>query len=375
MSDTIYYLATMPFESACRIDILSESHPAAHLHGHSYTASVRVPMTLADASEALPQEPVGFLRQHLQTTIAPLNYAFLNDHLMVPTDENLARWIHEKIDLEGIDRVAIQSTHDSGVDLDRQGHAHIWRRYRFEAAHQLPNVPEGHQCGRMHGHGFEVILHANQNLQSDNKNDNARMADMGVDFEQIDRFWLPLHEQLDFTCLNDIEGLENPTSEVLAHWIWQKLKPDFAQLSWVTVYETHTSGCHYNGDHYRIWKEQRFESALRLKQVADDDPRRQLHGHSYLIRLHLTAPLDKVMGWTVDYGDVKSLFRPVYKQLDHHRLDQLEGLEDADVTGLLYWIKDKMADALPQLDRIDLFETPGCGAVLCWGEEGPALPD
>ena len=372
MTDTIYYLATMPFESACQINILPEEHPAAQLHGHSYLASVRVPMELSGSNEpdGFAEEPVAFLREHLQKTIAPLNYTLLNNHLSVPTDENLARWVHQKIDLQGIDRVAIQSTHDSGVDLDRQGHAHIWRRYRFEAAHQLPNVPEGHQCGRMHGHGFEVILHANQDLDGEQK-----QADMGVDFARMDQLWKPLFEQLDYSCLNDIDGLENPTSEVLANWIWQRLRPKFSQLSWVTVYETHTSGCHYNGEHYRIWKEQRFESALKLNRVAEHDRRRKLHGHSYLIRLHLTAELDEVMGWTVDYGDVKALFKPIYKQLDHQRLDQLEGIEDADVTHLLYWIKDKMAAALPQLDRIDLFETPGCGAVLCWGEEGPALPD
>ncbi len=379
MTDKIYYLATMPFESACQINILPEHHPAAQLHGHSYLASVRVPVLIdqknindSRGSDELPVEPVAFLKEHLAHTLAPLNYTLLNNHLSIPTDENLARWVHQKIDLDGIERVAIQSTHDSGVDLDKRGHAHIWRRYRFEAAHQLPNVPEGHQCGRMHGHGFEVILHANQNL---NSTADESAADMGVDFGLMDRLWQPLHEQLDYTCLNDIKGLENPTSEVLANWIWQQLKPQFSQLSWVTVYETHTSGCHFDGRHYRIWKEQRFESALKLKRVARGDKRRQLHGHSYLIRLHLTAELDAVMGWTVDYGDVKALFKPVYEQLDHHRLDQLEGIEDADVTHLLYWIKNQMAHTLPQLDRIDLFETPGCGAILCWGEEGPALPD
>ncbi len=379
MTDTIYYIASAPFESACKIDILPKNHPAAQLHGHSSSASVRVPLTTAasELNSETKQEAVSFLKEHLQTTIKPLNYTFLNQQINIPTDENLARWIHKKINLSGIDRVAIQSTHDSGVDLDNNGHAHIWRRYRFEAAHQLPNVASGHPCGRMHGHGFEVILHADQDLHEGKKSslNSAALADMGIDFAQIDRFWQPLHEQLDYTCLNDIEGLENPTSEVLAHWIWRQLKPLFAQLSWVTVYETHTSGCHYNGDHYRIWKEQRFESALQLTQVADNDKRRRLHGHSYLIRLHLTAELDEVMGWTVDYGDVKSLFKPVYEQLDHHQLDLLEGLEEADVTHLLYWIKDKMAASLPQLDRIDLFETPGCGAILCWGEEGPALPD
>ena len=373
MSHKIYYIVSAPFESACQINILSDSHPAAQLHGHSYQASLRIPLSSLNNDAAFTskqQEAVAFLKNHLHKTIEPLNYTFLNEQINVPTDENLARWIHQASNFSGIDRVGIQSTRDSGVDLDNQGHAHIWRRYRFEAAHQLPNVAAGHPCGRMHGHGFEVILHANQNLKHDLDDD-----DMGIDFAQIDQFWSVLHEQLDYTCLNDIEGLENPTSEVLAHWIWQQLKPVFRQLSWVTVYETHTSGCHYNGEVYRIWKEQRFESALQLTKVNAGDKRRRLHGHSYLIRLHLTAKLDKVMGWTVDYGDVKSRFKPVYEQLDHHQLNLLDGLEDADVGNLLYWIKDKMADTLPQLDRIDLFETPGCGATLCWGEEGPALPD
>ena len=373
MTQKLYYIVSAPFESACQINILPKQHPAAQLHGHSYQASLRIPLSSLNAIAGFrenQQDTVAMLKNHLQNTIVPLNYTFLNDHLTIPTDENLARWIHKKSNFYGIDRVGIQSTDDSGVDLDNQDQAHIWRRYRFEAAHQLPNVAAGHPCGRMHGHGFEVILHANQNLIHEQAG-----QDMGIDFAQIDQYWQSLHEQLDYTCLNDISGLENPTSEVLAHWIWQQLKPEFKQLSWVTVYETHTSGCHYNGKHYRIWKEQRFESALKLTQLNTNDKRRKLHGHSYLIRLHLTADLDKVMGWTVDYGDVKSCFKAVYEQLDHHQLDCLEGLEDASVGHLLYWIKDKMAEALPQLDRIDLFETPGCGATLCWGEEGPALPD
>ena len=105
-----------------------------------------------------------------------------------------------------------------------------------------------------------------------------------------------------------------------------------------------------------------------------DALRRQLHGHSYLKRLHLSSPLDEVMGWTVDYGDVKALFKPVYDQLDHHRLDKLPGLENADTISLLHWMREQMGDTLPQLDRIDLYETPGCGAFLSWGEPGPALP-
>ena len=197
---------------------------------------------------------------------------------------------------------------------------------------------------------------------------------MGLDFDQLGAVWAPLQAQLHHACLNDIPGLENPTSELLAHWLWQRLKPDLPALSWITVYETATAGCHYDGRHYRIWKEQRFEAALRLRRAPDGDPRRRLHGHSYLLRLHLTAPLDQVLGWTVDYGDVKALFKPVYERLDHHRLNDLPRLRDADPgePGAL----DARGDGrrLPQLDRIDLHETPGCGAALCWGDLGPALP-
>lgn len=160
-----------------------------------------------------------------------------------------------------------------------------------------------------------------------------------MDCEQLDQCWTPLGAALDRTCLNDLPGLDNPTSERLAAWLWARLQPQLPALSWITVYETATAGCHYDGRHYRIWKERRFESALRLNRAPLGDPRRRLHGHSYQIRLHLTAPLDEVMGWTVDYGEVKALFEPAYRQLDHHRLDQLAGLDDADPASLLHWIK------------------------------------
>jgi len=350
----IYYLASSQFEAACQMGNLPRQHRASKLHGHSYQVSIRTPQAAADLNDLTLHS----LDSHIQQIIKPLDYSFLNDHIKIPSDENIARWILSKSSLNTVDQVAVQSTLNSGVDIDRQGDAHIWRRYRFEAAHQLPNVAAGHQCGRMHGHGFEVILHVNQNLHNE---------PMGMDFDVVDSFWQPLHQQLHNRCLNNIKGLENPTSEVLSNWIWQKLKPQLESLSWVTVYETHTSGCNYNGSQYRIWKEQFFESAIKQDQ--------QLLGHSYKIRLHLMAELDKVMGWTVDYGDVKSLFQPIYKQLDHHRLDQLENLNQADTVSLLYWIKERIASKLPALDRIDLFEQPGYGAQLCWGKEGPALPD
>jgi len=126
MTEKIYYLASAPFEAACQINILPENHPAAQLHGHSYTTSIRMPFTTLQQNShfaAKKKEAVSFLKNHLQSIIEPLNYTDLNQQISVPTDENLARWIHKKITSSGmshnkIDRVAIQSTHDSGVDLD-----------------------------------------------------------------------------------------------------------------------------------------------------------------------------------------------------------------------------------------------------------------
>ena len=363
MSERLFHVAAAPFEAARRVAILPDGHPSRRLHGHSFLARVRAELP-ADWAPFQGDE-TDALTSALSHCVSALDYRDLNERLPVPTDENLARWVRAGLEIPGIESVGIQSTRHQGADLDDQEQAHVWRRFRFEAAHQLPNVPAGHQCGRMHGHGFEVILHANQALAD---------QDMGVDFDQLAVLWAPLHEALHYRCLNDIPGLEIPTSEMLAAWLWRRIKPALPALSWVTVYETLTAGCHYNGSQYRIWKEQRFESAVRLLTAPAGDPRRQLHGHSYLVRLHLSAPLDEVLGWTVDYGDVKEAFKPVYQQLDHHLLNDLPRLNAADPGSLALWLREQVAPLLPALDRIDLQQTPGCGAVLCWGDEGPALP-
>jgi len=363
MTARLYTVATAPFEAARQGAILPPGHRGRRLHGHSFLARVRaqLPVGWAPFHGAETDE----LAERLAAGVAPLDYQLLNERLPVPTDENLARWVRARLAVPGVATVGIQSTRDQGADLDEQDHVHVWRRFRFEAAHQLPNVPEGHQCGRMHGHGFEVILHADQDL---------RDQDMGVDFDHLGELWAPLHAELHYACLNDLPGLDNPTGERLAAWLWRRLQPALPALSWVTVYETASAGCHYDGTRYRIWKEQRFESALRLPWAGAADPRQRLHGHSYVIRLHLTAPLDEVMGWTVDYGDVKALFKPIYDQLDHHRLDELASLKEPDLPTLLHWLRAAMAERLPQLDRLDLYQTPGCGATLCWGAERPVLP-
>lgn len=358
MKPALLYTASKNFESARFLPDYDSGHPLRNTHGHGFCARVRT--TLADHSP----NPIDQLQNQLKACVDQLDYQLLNDHIENPNDEALARWIGQRIDLPSPQLVGVRSTAHQGTDLEYRNKTHYWRRYRFEAAHQLPNVPPGHQCGRMHGHGFEVILHVDYDQQNH----------PFLDYETLDQHWQPLHDILHMSCMNDIPGLENPTSEALCGWIWDRLKSEVPDLSWVTVYETVTAGCHYDGSHYRIWKEQRFESALTLPPSGSTGKPYQLHGHSYMIRLHLTAPLDPVMCWTIDYGDVKELFKPIYKQLDHHYLNDLPGLEQPDAASLALWIKQQLAPNLPELDRIDLYNKPGCGVILNWGEHEPALP-
>jgi 6-pyruvoyltetrahydropterin/6-carboxytetrahydropterin synthase len=98
-----------------------------------------------------------------------------------------------------------------------------------------------------------------------------------------------------------------------------------------------------------------------------------VHGHTFTLRLHLSAPLDDVLGWTVDFGDVKQLFAPVMARLDHHPLHQLEDTA-SDALSLAHYIRAQAAPLLPALDRIDLYQERGCGALLAWGAGAPALP-
>lgn len=362
MTERLFFTASAGFEAARRITRLQPNHRASSLHGHSFVAQVRA--ALPAAWGGYRGAELAALRAHLAQAVEPLDYAYLNTLLEQPADEQLACWLRERLDLPGVYSVGIRSTCDAGADLASDGQAHIWRKYAFESAHRLPNVGPGHKCGRMHGHGFKVVLHVAG---------AAGARENPIDYDLLDAVWAPLHKELDFSCLNDLPGLGNPTSELLSSWIWQRLKPQLAALSRVTVYETASCGAHFDGMHYRIWKDMPLDSAVRLKYAPEGDPRRRIHGHTYVLRLHLHAPLDAVMGWTVDFGDVKELFTPIFKQLDHHPLYEIADVDDNDTASLARYIRQQGQTLLPQLDRIDLFEAPGCGAMLSIGQDNSAI--
>ena len=113
----------------------------------------------------------------------------------------------------------------------------IFKEFGIEAAHFLPNAPEGHKCRRLHGHSFKVGVYVS--------GDVASPSGWVIDFGNISQAFAPLHTILDHTLLNEVDGLSNPTSENISAWIWDRLKPVLPGLSKVIVHETCTSGCIY----------------------------------------------------------------------------------------------------------------------------------
>lgn len=116
----------------------------------------------------------------------------------------------------------------------------IYKEFIIEAAHRLPNLPEGHKCRRLHGHSFRIGVYVSG--QPD--------PDLGwvMDFADISAAFRSLYDELDHRYLNEVPGLENPTSEILARWVWERLKPVLPALGKVEVRETCTAGCVYTGD-------------------------------------------------------------------------------------------------------------------------------
>jgi len=347
------------FEAARKLDRLPAGLPGRQLHGHGFIATVHASMP----AHAIPYpgaQAVSLSKQ-LRDCTRELDYSDLNLRLSNPDDFHLAQWTLQALALDGTTRVGIQSTPDQGVTVHPLSGHSVWRRYRFRAAHQLPNVAPNHKCGRMHGHGFQVILHTQATQPAE------------MTYEMLDAIWQPIGAQLDCRCLNDIEGLSNPTSEMLSSWLWHRIKPRLASLTWVTVYETASCGAQYDGERYQIWKDFSIDSAIKMSQAPLDDPRHMIHGDTFLLRLHLSADIDALMGWTVDFGDVKNAFNPIFKMLDHRPLYEQQAFSDGDAESVARWTLETARIDLPQLVRVDVIDSLGAGALVFQAQKGPLL--
>ncbi len=115
----------------------------------------------------------------------------------------------------------------------------LFKSFTFEAAHHLPHAPEGHKCARLHGHSYQVTVRVEGPVDP--------QLGWVVDFAELTAAMAPLLDELDHHYLNEVAGLDNPTSEVLAMWLWDRLAPNLAGLSQVDVRETCTAGCSYRG--------------------------------------------------------------------------------------------------------------------------------
>ena len=118
-------------------------------------------------------------------------------------------------------------------------HVRLVHEFRFEAAHLLPKVPPTHKCRRLHGHSFKVELAVSGMVNPE--------TGWFLDFGELHKIWEPIHETLDHHYLNEVAGLENPTSENLAKWVWDRLKPQLPSLEQVTIFETCDARCEYRG--------------------------------------------------------------------------------------------------------------------------------
>jgi 6-pyruvoyltetrahydropterin/6-carboxytetrahydropterin synthase len=116
----------------------------------------------------------------------------------------------------------------------------IYKEFTFEAAHRLPNVPTEHKCARLHGHSFAVKVSV--------QGDVGENSGWVMDYADITASFKPIRDLLDHYYLNEIEGLENPTSENIVRWIWLRLKPTLPELCEIEIKETCTSGCIYTGN-------------------------------------------------------------------------------------------------------------------------------
>ena len=116
----------------------------------------------------------------------------------------------------------------------------IFKEFTGEAAHRLPPVPAAHKGSRLHGHSYRVAVHVDGPV--------GGQTGWVRDYAELSCAMKPVLEVLDHHYLNEVAGLGNPTSEVIARWIWERLRPSLPDLSQVVVHETCTAGCVYRGD-------------------------------------------------------------------------------------------------------------------------------
>ena len=115
----------------------------------------------------------------------------------------------------------------------------VYKKFTIESARSLPNLPDNHPCKRVHGHSFKIIISLKGSIN--------KKTGFVIDFSDIEKAFNPIKSRLDHVYLNDVEGLENPSSENICIWIWKKIKSKLPGLHMIEIKETMTTGCKYRG--------------------------------------------------------------------------------------------------------------------------------
>ena len=116
----------------------------------------------------------------------------------------------------------------------------IYKKYYFDAAHFMTNLKKGHKYTKVHGHSYEKIIKISGNLDKTNN--------WILNYDDIDEIVNPLLQKIDHKTLNDIKGLEKPTSENLAKWFWERIRKKIVNLESIEIIRPRIGGCIYSGD-------------------------------------------------------------------------------------------------------------------------------
>lgn len=205
----------------------------------------------------------------------------------------------------------------------------LYKEFSFEAAHFLPNVPADHKCHRMHGHSFRVKIHVSGTLD--------QHLGWVIDFATISAALKPVLLQLDHRLLNDTVGLENPTSEHIAIWIWNQVETSLSGLNAVEVCETCTSGCRYQGSAHAEKEEPNTPKAAGTENTAlpSVDPAAYAAADASSIdRKDLVTPIFKALNnWQPKSTDIPTIVGLTARSLD--TVTKLTQYEDEKANRLL----------------------------------------
>lgn len=347
MSFIHQYIYRGTFEAALSFDGIGIPEKFKRFHGHSYKFTISESNTIKQENAIFPR-----LVQINDSIKNRLDYQNINKTtgLSLPNDAFLIQWIINEFNNNEINYLSLKSTSDSGVYWEKNSGFNGFWETLIHSAHFLPNLPENHKCHNLHGHNFKIVLGW-----------KSECADNLMPYWSVKEIFNPFFLRLHQKILNDIPGLENPTSEGLCFWLWEKIKIVFPELSSVTVYETATSGCTYRGNNWESFKELNMDCAI-------DGPK-GIMGHSYIIKLFVTGKLDPTFNWTLDFGEIKNRFAPFYKMIDHKYLSQVEGLISPDkqknlLLELALWIFKRLQGAIPILSAVQIEDTPESGIFL-----------